>query len=524
MENTKSFTIRDIVRIFFNHKVFFIVLPLVLVISAYIGGQLRTPVYTASVRMFIKGEKRTTADFYSGIQMANPVSNHSALLKSNRVLNRVVEALKLYKRPVDYERKYTTPLNKAFIDYRNRSRKNNNQDNEADDRVKKAAALGNLFSRVGVTPIPESALFYIHVSDYDPYHAVRMANSVSRSYVIFDLEQQIEELKLKYGDKHSIIMQLKIYIEEFKQTLNGELIPDLEAIGPATVKIVAQAENASINVGVSSTILMLFAIVTGFFMAGTIASVIEYTDNTFKTPQKVIDHLRIPVLATIPKKKSSKIQLINESKPEISSYVESFQNLSRHLPLLMRDKKVKSLLITGVEDSQGTAVVNANLGICLARNSGRKILLVDADLRTSSLSKSLNAMNDIGLANILEGNASMINVVQSLGTSLDLLPSGTTEVNPVMLLESSEMSEVIKQAKEVYELILVNCPDVKNHTDPAILSSVVDGTVLVINAGSVKRQVYEIAIMHLKQEKDNMIGAILNNYQHVIPEIIYKLT
>lgn len=513
---TTSFTLRDILRIFFSHKIFFVVFPVILTISAFIGSQLNTPRYEARVKMFIKAEKKTEAEFYMGIRAGDLVSDHSELVKANTVLRRVVEALKLYERPVDYEKQYATPLKKAFIDYRLKDRKK-----EPGRESRFIAAMGQLSASINIFPIGTSRLFYITVTDFNPAMAVKIANSLSRSYVIFDLIQNIEELKLKYGEKHSTVQLLKEYVEQIKETLDGELIPDIEALGPASVKIVAQAETAYPKKNVSPKLLMGFSFFVGIFLAVAFAVLLEYTDNTLKSADDIVRNLELPVLGIIPHRKPQEELLISKITSKHTRYVRSLEILSEQLSLLMKDKKMKTMLITDIEGSGAAAAINVNIGVCLSKSACR-VLIIDADLRTSSLSGLLELDHDKGLSDFIEGKAAINDVVHSLDQNLDILPSGSTELNPVTLLDSSAMSAVVSKAKEKYDLVFINCPNLKHYTDPVVVSSITDTTLLVINAGEVKRQIIDISIAPLRQKEVNITGAILNNYKHIIPEIIYK--
>ncbi len=152
------------------------------------------------------------------------------------------------------------------------------------------------------------------------------------------------------------------------------------------------------------------------------------------------------------------------------------------------------------------------------------MLIIDANLRTPTISKIFNISNTTGLADVLEGKMPFEYAVQDLGSNLNVLTAGETMFNSTTVLDYSTMSETIKKAKEKYEIVLINCADIRNFTDAIILSSSIDGFVLVVNEGKVKRQIINYAIAPLKQKEINIIGVILNNRTYVIPEVIYKLT
>jgi len=524
----KTPTFRDYLRIIFRHKIVFIILPLAIMIPTLIWLELPTPVYEAEVKMFVVAQKQTEAGYYRGfINVLNITAEHTELVKSNIVIERVAKALEFYQqRPLDYEKRFSSRLKAALIDYNLKKFMPTLEMMSPEEKQAffLSRAISDLNGSIEAIPIKETNLFSIKAKDFDPGVAAIIANSVSRSYIIFDLEQQIAELQLKYGEKHSTVLQLKDYIAEFQKTLDGKPIPDLEAIGPASVKIMQQAQVVGQTSGVNKQLLRIFAFFGSIFLSIIFAFLFDYLDQTFKTHQDIESYLNIPFLGSISKRKSKDNLLIKDINP-VTSYAMSFQNLSEQVYLMIRDKNLKTLLMTGAEETEGTAAVTANLGIYLANKTGHKVLIVDANLRNSAMSKLFNISNGTGLTDVLERKISFLDAVQDIGNNLYFLPAGDTVFNPITLLDSSMVCEVITKAREQYEIVLINCADLKNFiTDVVILSSIADGTILVINEGKIKRQVVKSAISPLEQKKANIIGAILNNRTYVIPKIIYKIT
>ena len=208
----------------------------------------------------------------------------------------------------------------------------------------------------------------------------------------------------------------------------------------------------------------------------------------------------------------------------VTKYTKSYQNISNSLYLLMKNNNLKTTLFCDAEGSKENAAVVANLGIYASQKIENKVLIIDADLRSSALSEIFNLSGAPGLADILEGGTSFENAVQNMGSNLSFLPAGKTELNPVALLDSSIMSDIIKKAKGHYDIIYVHCADLKNYTEGVILSSISDGFVFLVNEGKIKQQIVKRAIDPITMKDIKILGVIINNFRHVIPEIIYKLT
>lgn len=524
-------TMRDYLRAIFNHKILFVVIPVLIIIPTYIALEMTTPMYSASVTMFVKAQKQIESDYYQGIRSMDITSDHIQLVSANAVISRVVEALKLYDIPVDEELKYATPLKRAYIKYRMQTRKQlggllpEQLASEQRRQYKFLSAVARLKSQVSAMPVRESGMYIITVRDYNSARAAKIVNAVSRSYVIFDLEQQIAELKMKYGEKYSMILQLQNFIIEFEKSLNGEILPDIDAMGPASVKIIQQAQYGQLSPGAPKLTLLIFAFITSVFVSIAFAYIFDYLDNTFKSPLEVERFLGIPVLGTIPMKKPKNDLLKDIAKSDSGNYIKSCHELSEHIWLGVREKKIKSLLIVDAEGLKATAKIVSNLATDLAGNQQRKVLLIDTNLRDTSISDIFDISNNPGLGDILEEKIPFEGALKELKSNLYALPSGNSIDNPVPFLESSRMSELLLNAREKFDMTLVYCADLKNYNDAMVLSSLMDGVVLVVNENKTHRMAFKSAITPLlEKENVNVVGIILNDRTYVIPNIIYKIT
>jgi capsular exopolysaccharide synthesis family protein len=171
---------------------------------------------------------------------------------------------------------------------------------------------------------------------------------------------------------------------------------------------------------------------------------------------------------------------------------------------------------------EGVTVTIANLGVSLANHSGIKVLLVDANLRDASLSRIFKLSNDFGLADILTGRAEMAGVIQEVSPNLRIIPSGKTQLNPLNVLGEEKIKEVLSQAKTMFDVVLVDCADLKNCQDSVVMAGHVDVVVLVIAEGKTRRQVIETVVAALRGQALKLKGTILNNRTYVIPRFVYE--
>ena len=526
---TKTNTLRDYLRVLFRHKAVIITTFITIMTAVLIGSQLKTPTYEAQTTMLVTATKKVTSPYYRQM-LAYPdevSKTQSRIILSNPVIGRTVKTLHLDERPIDYENQFNSWFKSALMDskYRKLKVEINAMTPEQRKEFLFRRAVSNLKKNIETETMLKTDLFTIKVQDFDPEEAAKIANAVSRAYVIFDLEMQLAEFQMLFGKKHSRSVQLKDNIEMMKTRLSGNVLSDeLEAIGPGSVKIVEQA----IIPRQPSTINKPFIYGLAFLLSGVMGVLLAFgfdrLEQTFRSPDDLEKFLNIPFLGSISKRNSKDEVLIGDANPASTKYVQSFQDISGQIGLLMRDRNLKSILVIDAEGSGETAAVIANLGIYSSRKEGHKVLIIDADLRSPSISGLFDISNKPGLVDVLEGKVSFKDAVRHIGHNLYVLPSNKTAFNPLTLVGSSMMSDVIRKAGEEYEITFIACADLRHYTDAVILSSIVDGTVLIVNEGGVKRQVVMNAIAPLAQKKANLLGVVLNNRVYEIPDVIYKLT
>ena len=529
---SKETSLRDFLRIIFKYKYLIIITVIPVMVINYIALEFVTPIYSASVKMIVSGAKRTEATYYREVR-GGGISEHASLVSSRQVITPVVMALKLYERPVDYEKKYASRLKQLWINYifknRDRSKKINDpykSDTELEKSILINNAIGDLSSRV-LAQVPEEGLsnmFVINVKDFDAVSAAITANSISRSYVIFDLQQQMAELKLKYGEKYSTVVQIQNYIEELKKTLDGRPLSDVEILMPASVKIVEQAERGGLyGEGANKTGSMGVSFLGGLMLGVILSLIIGFFDQRFRSPHDLESFLGIPMLGSIPKVRKVNKLLIEENT-QSKHYTNAFHDLADQVYLLMNEKQLKCILIADIESSKDIPVITTNLAAYIGKKTGKKILIIDANLRNSALAQILSVPNSYGLGEVLEERINLEDAIYDIGSYVSILPSGNPNLNPLNLISSNKMAEIIKKIREIYEMVFVISPGLNDYQDAVITSAMLDGVVLVVNEEKDRKPVVKFAVNPMKQRKAYIVGAILNNRTYVIPEIIYRLT
>jgi len=241
-----------------------------------------------------------------------------------------------------------------------------------------------------------------------------------------------------------------------------------------------------------------------------LAFLLEYLDDTIKTPQEITETLGLSTLGSIPKVSNGENELVVIEQPR-SPTAEAFRMLGTNVRFTIQDKSISTLLVTSPEPRQGKSMIVANLGSALAMLD-TKVIIIDADLRLPRQHILFNYRTNDGLTDALLYGVSDNLLQPTKFDNLSVLTSGRKmSPNPTDLLSSHSMRELLEQMKGLANLIIIDSPPVLNIADTAALSSSVDGVLLVLEAGVTKRTSAQQALTNLDNVGANLIGAVLNS-------------
>ena len=203
--------------------------------------------------------------------------------------------------------------------------------------------------------------------------------------------------------------------------------------------------------------------------------------------------------------------LITISNPR-SPISEAYRTLRTNLEFSSLDKPLKTMVVTSAGPEEGKSTTLANLAVTLAQ-AEREVILVDCDLRRPSQHEIFDVGNGVGLTSMVVDEEAFKNppLQETPVPNLKLLPSGPLPPNPSELLGSRRMEEIITTLRERSDLVLFDAPPIIAVTDAAVLASKVDGVLLVIKAGTTKRDHAQRAKALLEKVNARLVGAVLNN-------------
>lgn len=213
------------------------------------------------------------------------------------------------------------------------------------------------------------------------------------------------------------------------------------------------------------------------------------------------------------------VGFVMERKPK-SVVSEAYRTLRTNIQYSSFDKKIQSIVVTSAEAAEGKSTVSGNLALAFAQNENR-VIIVDCDLRKPSVHKNFKVSNLAGLTEVLIGKAQLNEVIQKRNEHLDILTSGKIPPNPAEMLASSAMTNLIDKLKEEYDVIIIDSAPLGAVTDAQILSTKVDGTILVTRAERTKREVVLEAKNSLEKVGANILGCVLHAVENTKGKYYY---
>jgi capsular exopolysaccharide synthesis family protein len=206
-------------------------------------------------------------------------------------------------------------------------------------------------------------------------------------------------------------------------------------------------------------------------------------------------------------------QLITIAEPR-SPVSEAYRTLRTNLDFANLDKALKTLVVTSAGVGEGKSTTLANLAVVSAE-AGRKVILVDADLRRPTLHQVFDLENDKGLTTTMMDEAALASppLRETSVAGLFVLPSGPLPPNPADVMGSRRMEEVIAALASQADQVFFDTPPVVAVTDAAVLATKVDGVLLIVSAGKTRRDYARTAVQRLNQINARLVGTVLTNVQ-----------
>jgi capsular exopolysaccharide synthesis family protein len=339
------------------------------------------------------------------------------------------------------------------------------------------------------------------------------------------LQQKFQESKSETMSQQSLGVQYSILKREAdtnRQLYDGLLqrlkeVSVAGGVGTNNISVVDQAvvprDKFKPNMGLNLLVAMFLGLLGGVGLA----FLFEHLDDTFKSSSDVEKQLNTPVLGIIPSipeltDGGSAMQIALDNPR--SSLAEAFRSLRTALQFSREGGVPKVFAFTSTEMGEGKTTSTLSIAIQLAQ-SGKRVLLIDADLRNHAMHKQLGLPSHAGLTNYLAGGAEPVEITQNTPVAnLFFMSTGPLPPNPADLLMSNKMHQLIEMAQTKFDHIIIDCPPILGLADALILSSMADAVVMVVAAGHTRRASVEVAFKRLVGVRSRILGVVLTKLKH----------
>jgi polysaccharide biosynthesis transport protein len=302
--------------------------------------------------------------------------------------------------------------------------------------------------------------------------------------------------------------------EELLKRLQDIQVAENQNVGNA--RVVADAEIPEIPISPRILLNLLLGGTMGVLLAIATVLLLEARDKSIKTVDEAKQLLGLPILGTIPqlgrKGKESTAAPVSElparDNPH-SAASAAYEMLQATLGFTTTDKPLKVVTISSAVPTEGKSFVSANLGVAMAQ-VGKRVLLIDADMRRPRQQNIWQLPNFQGLSDVLVGQADYRKAATEVLINLDVLTAGTIPPNPGALLESQRIAALIAEVSDDYDLVIIDTPPLTVAADGLMLGKLADGMVLVVRPGTVDSNALNFAKNRIIQAGQTMLGMVVN--------------
>lgn len=389
-----------------------------------------------------------------------------------------------------------------------------------------------------------SQLISIVVTDTNPERAQIVANELARQLILRSptsteseeqgrqefVNQQLDTLQVQISETQDEIRRLQeelgnmVSARQINDTQNqiaalqtklstlqghyANLLRNTQGGAVNTLSVIEPAGLPTRPVGPDRFASVLLAGAIGFFLAAGAAYLLEYLDDTVKTPEEVEQLVNAPVIGRIYEMEDQDDGHLFVAENPRHPIVEEFRTLRANLEFAGAAKPLNTILVTSADMEEGKTLVAANLAVVIAQGE-KKVILLDADLRRPKIDKFLELTNDYGLSDVFRGRLSIEKAMKWKNASVTVITAGSPPPNPGELLSSKKMDQVLQRLTEVADMVIVDGPPFVV-ADAAVLAAKVDGVLLIVRPGFTRKGAVKEMMDQIERAGARVVGVALN--------------
>lgn len=330
--------------------------------------------------------------------------------------------------------------------------------------------------------------------------------------VLPSLEKQQRELERELTAAQTTYENLLIRLQEIR-VIENQNVGNARVIQPALVPSGPKEAETSKYLIAGGFVGLLLGIAAAFF--------VDLIDRSVKTVKESQDLFGYTLLGIVPKFDTgsathAQSQTLDGVSPRVVTTTlprlpihEAYQMLQANLKFVSSDQSIQTIVLTSSVAQEGKSEVVANLAAAIAQ-VGRRVLIVDADMRHPSQHHLWGLVNSIGLSNVIVGQDEFDDAVQQVTDNLSVLTAGVIPPNPLALIDSERMASLISMFAAEYDYVLFDTSPLAGTADAAVLGKMADGVILVVRPGVLDSASATAAKSLLARSEPNVLGIVAN--------------
>jgi capsular exopolysaccharide synthesis family protein len=391
--------------------------------------------------------------------------------------------------------------------------------------------------------VPQSQFIEIVVNDTIPQRAQVVANELAKQLTLMaptsgdqdrqefvsnqldqlevqieETQQDIEKLQNDLGnlvsasqiqDTQSQLFALQTKLTSL-QNIYTNLLSTTSAGALNTLTVIEPAAVPSRPIGPNKVLTILLAAAVGFVLSSGAAYLLDYLDNSVKTPEEIERRIKAPIIGYIPEVEENSENVLFVAEHPRHPVVDAYRSLRTNLEFTSIDKPVRTIFVASGDAGDGKSFIAANLAVSLSQ-AGKEVIVLDADMRRSNLHNFFKLSNDYGLSEIFRGQLSIEEALKEWkgGGSVRVITGGSPPPNPAELLGSEKMGAILSNLRTQADVVIIDGPPFLV-PDAIVLASKVDGVLLVVRPGNTQKPQLDFVIEQLNLAGTKLLGVALN--------------
>lgn len=272
----------------------------------------------------------------------------------------------------------------------------------------------------------------------------------------------------------------------------------------SNARVLDEALNFNQPIKPKRVLIVLVGLILGIIVGLAYAFIREFFNNTVNNTEEIEKFTSIPIYGVIP---------LNKNKKTSSIFLEAFKSIRTNLQFLPKNESSRIISITSSVSGEGKTTIAAKLAEVISQ-TGKRVIVLDLDLRKASIHKEFDLPNNIGMSNLLTNQNSFEEVVKKTANEfIDIITTGPLPPNPSELILTDSMKNILNQLKELYDYVIIDTPPVGLVTDALILMNYSDITFTIVRANYTRKEFIKNLDRLSKEHSHNHVGMVLNGVE-----------